>query len=247
MPTMLFYQKPIALNRETHKALKVRSVPSYAYAAGINSVPLTSSEFAAAARQLPILFVPDPNGLPSPVALLGLRRDENLFVDADGRWADAYIPAFIRRYPFVLIQGNTPEELTVGIDAAFPGFNTEVGEPMFGEDGTEGPGLKRAIEFLNVYRVEAQKTQALATELQRLDLLIPRVITIQRKDGTKSTLDGFTVVDEQRLAKLEDKDALNLLRSGHMAWIYMHLVSLHNLADLSTRLDARAADVKKTA
>jgi len=246
MPTMLFYQKPIALNRETHKALKVRSVPSYAYAAGINSVPLTSSEFAAAARQLPILFVPDPNGQPSPVALLGLRRDENLFVDEAGGWSGGYIPAFIRRYPFVLIQGGTPEELTVGIDAAFPGFNTEVGEPLFGEDGTEGPGLKRAIEFLNVYRVEAQKTQALAAELQRLDLLIPRTITIQHKEGTKSTLDGFTVVDEQRLAKLEDKDALGLLRSGHLAWIYMHLLSLHNLSDLSSRLDARA-NVKKTA
>jgi SapC len=246
MPTLLFYQKPVVLNRETHKALKIRSVPSYAYAAGINSVPLTSNEFASAARQLPILFVPDTNGNPNPVALLGLHRDENLFVDADGRWADAYIPAFIRRYPFVLIQGAKPEELTVGIDAAYPGFNTEVGEPMFGEDGTEGPGLKRAIEFLNAYRIEAQRTQDLAAQLKRLDLLIPQTITVSRKDGTKSTLDGFTVVDEQRLAKLDDKEAVTLLRSGHLAWIYMHLLSLHNIADLSSRLDSRA-DVKKTA
>jgi hypothetical protein len=246
MPTLLFYQKPIVLNRETHKALKIRSVPSYAYAAGINSVPLTSNEFASAARQLPILFVPDTNGNPSPVALLGLRRDENLFVDSDGRWADAYVPAFIRRYPFVLIQGAKPEELTVGIDAAYPGFNTEVGEPMFGEDGSEGPGLKRAIEFLNAYRIEAQRTQDLAAQLQRLDLLIPQTITVNHKDGTKSTLDGFSVVDEQRLAKLDDREAVTLLRNGHLAWIYMHLLSLYNIADLSSRLDSRG-EVKKTA
>jgi hypothetical protein len=246
MPTLLFYQKPIALNRETHKALKVRSVNSFAYAAAINSVPLTSNEFASAARQLPILFVPDPNNRPSPVALLGLRNDENLFVDADGRWSGSYIPAFIRRYPFVLIQGNKPEELTVGIDAAFPGFNTEVGEPMFGEDGTEGPGLKRAIEFLNAYRIEAKKTQDLAAQLKRLDLLIPRSIAVQNKDGSKITLDGFFVVDEQRLAKLDEKEAVTLLRSGHLAWIYMHLLSLHNLSDLSSRLTARG-DVKKSA
>jgi SapC len=50
MPTLLFYHKPIALNREAHRNLKMRSVPSFAYAAGINSVPLTAKEFAAAAR-----------------------------------------------------------------------------------------------------------------------------------------------------------------------------------------------------
>jgi len=247
MPTLLFYQKPIALNREAHKNLKVRSVPSFAYSAGINSVPLTVSEFATAARQLPILFVPDTNKNPSPIALLGLRRDENLFVDADGRWTGSYIPAFIRRYPFVLIEGKTPTELTVGIDAAFPGFNTEVGEPMFAEDGTEGPGLKRAIEFLNTYRLDAQRTQDLGATLKRLDLLIPRAISVQNKDGSKYNLEGFSVVDEQKLGKIDEKEAGTLLRSGHLAWIYMHLLSMHNIADLSARLDTRTGDAKKTA
>jgi hypothetical protein len=246
MPTLLFYQKPIALNREAHKTLKIRSVPSFSYAAGINSVPLTCNEFAAAARQIPIVFVADANNTPSPVALLGLRRDENLYVEEDGRWSGSYIPAFIRRYPFVLIEGNTPNELTVGIDAAFPGFNTEVGEPMFGEDGSEGPGLKRAIEFLNAYRIDAQRTQEFMAQLQRLDLLIPRAITVQQKDGPKFNVEGFMVVDEPRLAKLEDKDAGALLRGSHLAWIYMHLLSMHNLADLSTRLEPRAA-ARKTA
>ncbi len=241
MPTLLFYQKPIALNRETHKNLKIRSVPTFAYAAEINSVPLTCNEFAAAARQIPIVFVANPNNMPSPIALLGLRRDENLYVDEGGNWSGSYIPAFIRRYPFVLIEGETPTDLTVGIDAAFPGFNTEVGESLFGEDGSEGPGLKRAIEFLNAYRIDAQRTQELMAQLQRLDLLIPRVITVQQKDGPKFNVDGFLVVDEQRLGKLDDKEAAALLRSGHLAWIYMHLLSMHNLADLSARLEPRTA------
>jgi len=73
MPTLLFYQKPTALNRETHRNLKVRAVPSFAYAAKTNSVPLTANEFAASARQIPILFVADANQQPSPIALLGVR------------------------------------------------------------------------------------------------------------------------------------------------------------------------------
>jgi SapC len=195
---------------------------------------------------LPILFVPDAKQQPSPVALLGLRRDENLFVEADGRWSGNYIPAFVRRYPFVLIESGTPNELTVGIDAAYPGFNTEVGEPMFTEDGTEGPGLKRAIEFLNAYRIEATRTADFVAQLPRLDLLIPRGINIALKDGSKFALEGFFVVDEARLGKLDEKEAGNLVRSGHMGWIYMHLLSIHNIADLSSRLDPRI-EVKKTA
>lgn len=244
IPTLLFYHKPIALNREAHKNLKVRSVPSFAYAAAISSVPLTVNEFAAAARTLPILFVPDPRKQPTPIALLGLQREQNLFIEADGRWTGNYIPAFIRRYPFVLIDTDKPNDFTVGIDSAYPGFNTEVGEPMFGEDGSEGPGLKRAIEFLNAYRIDAGRTQDFVAQVQRLDLLIPRALNVQHQDGSKYNLDGFFVVDEQRLGKLDEKEAGALLRSGHLALIYMHLLSLHNLTDLSSRLETRAAEKK---
>lgn len=246
MPTLLFYRKPIALNRDAHRNLKVRGVPSFGYAAGTNSVPLTGNEFAAAARQLPILFVPDARQQPSPIALLGLRRDENLFVEADGRWSGNYIPAFVRRYPYVLVEKDGSNDFTVGIDEAYPDFNTEEGDPMFTEDGTEAPALKRAIEFLNAYRTEATRTQDFAAQLQRLDLLIPRVINVALKDGSKFSLEGFSVVDEARLGKLDDKEAGNLLRSGYLAWIYMHLLSIHNIADLSSRLDPRI-EVKKSA
>ena len=238
MAMLLFYQKPTPLNREGHRKLKVRGVPSFAYAAATNSVPLTGNEFAAAARQMPILFVPDSNKKPSPIALLGLRRDENLFVEANGTWSGQYIPAFIRRYPFVLIEKGA-DDYMVGIDEAFSGFNTEDGEPLFADDGTEGPGLKRAIEFLNAYQSEAKKTQEFLGHLQRLDLLIPRVINVSQKNGSKFALDGFFVVDEAKLAKLDDKEAGMLLRTGYMGWIYMHLVSIHNIADLSARLDPR--------
>lgn len=239
MPTLLFYQKPTALNRETHRNLKVRGVPSFAYAAKTNSVPLTVNEFPASARQIPILFVADANQQPSPIALLGVRQDENLFVEADGRWSGHYIPAFVRRYPFVLVETGKPGELAVGIDEAYPGFNTEEGEPIFSAEGSDGAALKRAVEFLNGYKNEAARTQAFMAELKRLKLLVPRVLNIVLKDGPKFTLDGFSAVDEALLAKLDDKDAGNLARNGYLGWIYMHLLSLHNVADLTARLEPR--------
>ncbi len=58
--------------------------------------------------------------------------------------------------------------------------------------------------------------------------------------------DGFSVVDEARLGKLDDREAANLLRRGYLAWIYMHLLSIHNIADLSSRLDPRV-EIRKSA
>ncbi len=239
MPTLLFYHKPVALNREAHRKLKIRPVPSFAYARTVNSVPLTGNEFAAAARTLPIVFINDAKQQPNPIALLGLRRDENLFVEADGNWSGGYIPAFIRRYPFVLIEKPGSDTMTVGIDEAFPGFNADEGESIFAEDGSEGASLKRAMEFLNAYQTDARRTQDFLAQLKRLDLLIPRAINVQLKDGTKFSVDGFSVVDEARLVKLDEKEAGALLRSGYLGWIYMHLLSMANVADLSSRLDPR--------
>lgn len=108
------------------------------------------------------------------------------------------------------------------------------------------PALKRAIEFLNAYQAEATRTQDFVAQLKRLDLLIARVINVALKDGSKFALDGFSVVDEARLGKLDDREAVNLLRRGYLAWIYMHLLSIHNIADLSSRLDPRV-EVKKSA
>lgn len=146
----------------------------------------------------------------------------------------------------MLIEKEVPTDFTVGIDEDYPGFNTGEGEPLFTQDGTDAPALTRAIEFLNAYRNEATRTQDFVAQLKRLDLLIPRVINVVLKGGSKFALDGFSVVDETRLGKLDDKEAGTLLRSGHLAWIYMHLLSIHNIADLSSRLDPRI-EVKKTA
>ena len=100
---VLFYQRPVVLNRQSHRSLKVKNTtPNFTFARQTNSVPIAGVEFARAALEYPIVFAgPSPDKI-LPAVLLGIRENENLFVDADGKWANAYIPAFIRRYPFVL-------------------------------------------------------------------------------------------------------------------------------------------------
>ena len=96
MSEMMFYERVVALNDQTHSQLKVRPATGFAYAAKTNSVPLLASEFFEAAREYPIVFARGEAG-PVPAALLGLREAENLYVDNAGKWDARYVPAFVRR------------------------------------------------------------------------------------------------------------------------------------------------------
>ena len=251
MSTLLLYRKPVPLSRETHRQLRIDAkVDSHAFAAATNSVPLACSEFAAAALEFPIVFAlpgadgkaGDANGPALPVALLGLRQDENLFVSTRGAWEGGYIPAFIRRYPFLLAEKPGTSEFTVCIDEAYAGFSATEGESLFGADGADTPVLRQAIEFLNNFQGEFKRTQAFVERLKALDLLIPRVVRHASRDAPPFVLQGLAVVDEKRLSALDDRQLGELMRTGYLAWIHAHLLSLGNVNGLSRRFESRLQD-----
>lgn len=113
MKTLLFYDNVVVLNRDTHRELRLKPQDSLSFAAETNCVPLALVEFGDVAREYPIVFARLPGGL-VPVALLGLRDAENLYLNAEGKWDARYVPAFVRRYPFVAVQdNNAPDKLLV--------------------------------------------------------------------------------------------------------------------------------------
>ena len=105
MSQPLFYRSVVPLHRETHRGLGLAAVPSFAFAAASHLIPAVVDEFSAACAELPILFAPDVEGA-SPAFLTGLTPGCNAFVRADGSWAASYVPAYLRRYPFIL--GEVP-------------------------------------------------------------------------------------------------------------------------------------------
>jgi len=114
----LFYRKPEALNAKTHGDLRLRSGADFAFARGTNSVAVTASEFGAVSRNFPIVFVGEEG---YPAAVLGLDAG-NLFVDDAGAWAqDAYVPAYVRRYPFAFIAFDDGKQFALGVDRDCPG------------------------------------------------------------------------------------------------------------------------------
>ncbi|MGZ3238658.1 MAG: SapC family protein, partial [Burkholderiaceae bacterium] len=158
---------------------------------------------------------------------------------ADGKWDAAYIPAFVRRYPFVLQGNDDSEEFVVMIDEEASGFGAEDGERLFADDGKETALLNETLQLLNQYRAHSQQSSALVKHLRKFDLLIPRVVNAVTHQGATFTMNGFSVVDEQRLMALNDTNLLELARNGSLAIIYAHLISLANIQKLLGRLERK--------
>ena len=248
MAEVLFYERPVPLNRTEHKDLRLKGVPNMKFAMNAHSVPLTGVEFGVAARDLMIVFAGTDLESAGPVAMLGLRQNENLYVDAEGLWApNTYVPAFVRRYPFILAEkpeGQEGDDFTVFLDEHYEGFNASEGERLFKEDGTDTEVLARAVSFLGDFQQNVGRTKWFMEQLRKHDLLEPRNMRLQKdgddgKEGKSINLNGLFVVNEDKLRKLDEKTTHEFVREGVFGWIYAHLLSLANVDRLAQRLDVR--------
>ena len=239
MANLLFYRNPVPLNKTTHKDKRISSANrTFAFAGKTNSVILAGVEFSEAAKEYPIVFAQAGDSV-IPVALLGLRNEENLFVKTDGSWDARYVPAFVRRYPFVLAETGEAGQRAVCIDEAYEGLNESEGEPLFdGEETT--PILQQAMDFLEEYQKQYVRTEAFVKRLRDNDLLMSLNAKIDLVDGQQFGLTGLMAVDEKKLLQMPEEAALALFRSGELSWVYCHLMSLGCMARLVDRIAASA-------
>lgn len=232
----LFYRDPQPLSAAQHGAWRLKDGDA-AFAADTPFVPVVVSEIAAAARSYPIVFSAGEGA--QPVAVLGLEQ-RNLFV-ADGRWTDeAYVPAYVRRYPFGFIATVNPEGFALAIDAASERVarSGEEGTALFDAD-QPAKLTQDAMAFCNTFQSEAAATQAFGDALRAQNLLIDRRADATLPDGRKLGLDGFQVIDTERFANLDEAVVLDWHRRGWLALVHFHLASLERFGALLT-LQAQA-------
>ena len=235
MSEPMYYEKPVLLDRAKHRRRRVRASTSFAFARKANSVYLAGVEFGEACKEYAVVFTRGGGGKVVPVVMLGLRSRENLFVDAQDHWTGRYVPAFVRRYPFVL--ADLPgQSLGVCIDEAYAGLSEQEGEPLFDEGGQDTPFLRNALDFLTQYQREYLRTEAFCQKLAQAGLLTEMNARADLVDGRTFTVGSLLVVDEKKLLALPDATALSLFRSGELHLISMHLLSLSNMQRLVERL-----------
>ena len=238
MSDAIYYEKPVLLDREKHHRHRVKPSSGFAFARNANSLYLAAAEFAAAGREYAIVFTRAAKQAIVPVAMLGLRSRENLFVDDRDQWTGSYIPAFVRRYPFVLAE-LAGDALGVCIDEAYTGLGEQEGEPLFDAQGQETPFLRNAVEFLDRYQQEYRRTEAFCRRLEQAGVLREMNAKADLADGRSFNVSGLLVVDEPRLMALPDAVVLSLFRSGEMHLVSLHLASLSNMRTLVDRMAQR--------
>lgn len=231
----LFYKEPEPLLAERHAAWRLLN-GDVAFATETAFVPILAIEIAPAARDYPIVFAADTT---APIAVLGLDR-MNLFVE-DGRWVEAaYVPAYVRRYPFAFMATRAPDGFCLAIDAASERVAREgdAGAALFEGGGPSGL-TQQAMEFCTAFGRDAAATEAFSRALKAHDMLIDRRADATLPDGRKFGLQGFQIVDREKLAALDDVVVLAWHRAGYLPLIYFHLASLDRFAALLARQSAR--------
>lgn len=225
----LFYDNPVTISLERHGALQLRAPLDFGFAREANAVPLTLAEIPLAAQWYPVAFSAGEGA--RPVAILGLREGENLFVDEAGAWREgAYVPIYVRRYPFILSQQDDLVALCIneGEDVLIPAG----GAPLFEKNQPTGL-LESAMQFCRSAQAAERATIPFVEGLRALDLLDSRTAMIAMPDGAKVSLSGFLTIDEARLRALSDESFLELRRRGWLSAIFSQIQSTLNWGRLA--------------
>jgi hypothetical protein len=224
----LFYNDLAPLNSRDHGKWRARSVDRAPWVAGQHAVPITTDEFALAHRDFPIVF--SGGDQPVPLALMGLNEGVNTFFDEEGQMTTpAYVPAYVRRYPFLLARLNAnAEEMSLCFDPSSDIVGEgEEGNALF-EDDQPSEHTKGLLQFCQNFEEAGARTQSFVQELLKADLLMDGELAIQRNEEPDKpyVYRGFKMINQDKLRELRGDQLRTWNQNGMLPLIYAHLFSL---------------------
>ncbi|GAO78858.1 MULTISPECIES: SapC family protein [unclassified Sphingopyxis] len=229
----LFYNDLVPLSSVEHADFHARPLESAEFLVGQHAIPLTSDEFVSACRFFPIVFSAGEN--PVPLALMGLNEGVNTFVDDAGKLNNpVYVPAYIRRYPFLLarLQPDS-EDLSLCFDPTSGALGKfDEGDALF-IDGQPSEQVQAVLEFCKNFEEAGQRTGMFMEELKKADLLMDGEVAIQQEGNDKPYVyRGFQMVDENKLRELRGDVLRKLMQNGILGLIFAHLFSLQLMREI---------------
>ncbi len=232
---MFLFERPELLNRQQHGDLGLDAAAKpFAFCANIRAIPLTVSEISEASKTYPIVFMSKET--PVPLAILGLGDDLNLFVDEDGNWdGSAYIPGYLRRYPFAFAGEQGGDRLALVIDAAYPGISKSAERKLF-KDNEMSDFAKQAMEFTKTYEEDRRLTDRVMNHLKKFDIIESQTAQYTPAGTTETRpFAQYFGVDEKKLDALTDEQFLELRQMKVLPVLYSQLISLANWRQLIAR------------
>jgi hypothetical protein len=232
----LLYNDLQPLSSNVHGNYKARSSDAAPYLTQVHAVPITIDEFVAAQRHYPIVF--SGGEAPVPLALMGLNEGVNVFLDDEGKLlGEVYVPAYVRRYPFMLARTRPDsDDLSLCFDptAGLVG-EFEEGAPLF-EDGQPSEGTQAVLKFCEEFEISGQRTAAFVKELQTAELLIDGEASVQAPGAEQPFVyRGFQMIAEEKLRDLRGDTLRKMNQNGMLPLMMAHLFSLSLVPDLFAR------------
>ena len=96
---------------------------------------------------------------------------------------------------------------------------------FFTADGKPSQLSQNALEFCKSYHAAAQQTIEFGKALGASGLLVQREAQINVAGNRRINFSGFRIIDEQKLAQMDDKKFLEWRAKGWLPFIYAHLFS----------------------
>jgi hypothetical protein len=234
----ILYRRPVAVTPDRFAGRSFVRAADYGYARGAHLVPINALQIVDAAASFPVIFSAEAPFM--TIAVLGLRAGENLFVEADGRWADGHpVPDYIRRYPFILKHSGQAHGFSLCIDDASPMVVDGDAQPFY-EDGAHSAMIEQVLQSCLAYQRQSEVTHAFAATIADSGILVPHGDIETGPGGAKVKLDGFRMIDKKKFDALPDATVLEWRRNGYLDFVYLHLVSLRTWPRLIHRFIRRS-------
>jgi len=238
------FKSIVPITLENHKNKKVKPNNGFEFAKEINLAAIMVHEFSRASSIYPIVFLEDKEKDEfKPVVLLGLEENENLFIN-DDKWDASYIPAIIRKYPFVLANIGDNDNYTVCIDEQSDFISEDDGESLFNEDGTASEAIERVKKYLGELQQMANFTEEFCKYFQGKNMFTPLNMKVRVGSEIKN-LSGAYVLNEERLNNLSDDAYLEMRHKNYLSVVYSHLSSLSQIERLLKFKDATIGSINK--
>lgn len=224
------YKNLVVLDKVQHKDLKINPLENLFFAKQSAFLPVIANEIALVGATFPVVFTADEK--PSLVALVSLGGD-SLGINADGKWITSYVPSYLRKYPFSLASTKeNPDQKVILIDEDSSLFSKSKGKQLFKKDGDKSETLTHAIEFLTNHENQSIITNNVAKAIADSGILEDREISVGEGDEKKVLVNGFKVVDREKLNALSDDILADWVRKGIISLIDAQLKSLDNIQAL---------------
>jgi len=220
----------VLLDNVSHHDLRVRTGYSAEFGDSINTALIFPTEFIYIQREYPILFRRDPGGEFQALALLGLDKDENLFLD-EPVWNARYVPAVQQRGPFLigLRKGEEGSEPMVHVNLDNPRVSRTAGEPVFLPHGGNSPLLEHTNRMLQMIHHGVELTRPMFTAFEEMGLIESMDVQVNLDERVQYKLPDFFTISQDRLEALDGPALEKLNRSGYLQLALMVVNSLGNI------------------